>query len=384
MDFDPKALGRLGITEEQVALMNVAEDFCRDQTSISAVRELLAAGVGLDVPSTEAISDLGWFGIAIPEAYGGAGLSLAEAVPVAEQIGRRLMMVPFISSTVAAQAILAGGTEAQKRHYLPKIAKEGGATLALSEANGSFDLADIAATASLGEKGYRLSGTKRLVENLGAGDVLVLSASVDGEVRLFVFETHLIPSAAVRRETLIDETKRSYTLTLDGLILPHTALMDVAKASAALQRIDLAANLLASAEQVGAAQSCIDYTVEYLKTRKQFGKFIGSYQALKHTIVDAYIGYEKARSLLYAAAHNFEDQGKGEIATRMAAVGAGRALSFAADRAIQFHGGFGFTYACDAQLYRRRAIFHDSLFGNTRWHKKKLTSLLFHAAMRTT
>jgi len=114
---------------------------------------------------------------------------------------------------------------------------------------------------------------------------------------------------------------------------------------------------LGSAEQIGGAQACIDYTVEYLNTRKQFGKLIGSYQALKHTIVDAYVSYEKARSLVYAAAHSFEDQGKGEVATRMATVAAGRTLS---------------------QLYRRRAIFHDSLFGNTRWHKKRLSELLFN------
>ena len=378
MDFDAQNLGRLGISAEQVEFMDMAERFCRDTGDISAVREMIAVGEGLDVSAVDAMTAMGWFGIAIPEDYGGVGLTLAEAVPVAEQIGRRLMMVPFIPVTVAAQAILAGGTEAQKRHYLPKIVETGGAALALSEVNGAFDLADIATTATPEEQGYRLSGTKILVENLDTADVVVLSAVVDGVVRLFVFETSLIPETAMRRETLIDETKRSFALTLDDIILPETAIMDEVKTAATLQRIDLVSNLLASAEQLGAAQSCIDYTLDYLKTRKQFGKPIGSYQALKHTMVDAYVSYEKARSLLYAAAHNFEDQGKSEIATRMAAVGAGRALSFAADRAIQFHGGFGFTYECDAQLYRRRAIFHDSLFGNIRWHKKKLARLLFN------
>ena len=378
MTFDPHALGRLGISEEQVDLMDVAERYCRDHADVAAVRILMETGVDLDASAYAELANMGWFGITIPKKYGGAGLSLAESVPVAEQIGRRLMMVPFTSITVAAQAILEGGTEAQKNYYLPKIAEAGGAALGLSEENGAFDLADISATATLAEQGYTLSGTKILVENLSTSDILVLSAWVDGVVRLFVFEANLIPEAARRREILIDETKRSYTITLDGIILPETSIMDDAKTAETLQRIDLAANLLGSAEQVGAAQSCIDYTVDYLNTRKQFGKPIGSYQALKHTIVDAYVGYEKARSLLYAAAHNFEDQGQGEIATRMAAVGAGRALSFAADRAIQFHGGFGFTYECDAHLYRRRAIFHDSLFGNTRWHKEKLARLLFN------
>ena len=378
MGVDVKAMGRLGITEEQVTFMDIAERFCRDNSSIAAVRERMAGEADVDSQALNSLSEMGWFGIALPEEYGGVGLSLAEAGPVAEQNGRRLMMVPFIPTTVAAQAIAAGGTEAQKRNYLPKIAKQGGATLALSEANGSFALANIDAAAQETKAGFILSGQKILVEGLADSQILILTAKLKGQVSLFICETQNIPASARRREILIDETKRSYTLQLDGVTLPRTALMDSSKAKAALQRIDLAANLLASAEQIGAAKSCIDYTVEYLGTRKQFGKYIGSYQALKHTTVDAYVGYEKARSLLYAAAHNFEDQGKGEIATRMAAVAAGRALSFAADRAIQFHGGFGFTYDCDAHLYRRRAIFHDSLFGNARWHKKKLASLLFN------
>ena len=208
--------------------------------------------------------------------------------------------------------------------------------------------------------------------------LIILSAKLDGKLCLFAVSAEVMTKAETRREILIDETKRSYELTLDGLAVPKSALMELDKADAALKRIDLAANLLGSAELIGGAKSCIDYTVEYLNTRKQFGKLIGSYQALKHTVVDAYVSYEKARSLVYAAAHSFEEQGKGEVATRMAAVGAGRALSFAADRAIQFHGGFGFTYDCDAQLYRRRAIFQDSLYGNTRWHKKQLAGLLFN------
>ena len=378
MTFDPQALGRLGITEEQVELMDVAENFCRDQTSIAAVREMMASGAALDISANKNLAEMGWFGITIPEEFGGIGLSLAEAVPVAEQIGKRLMMVPFIPTTVAAQAILTGGTRTQMESYLPKIVETGAATLALSEANGSFDLNDIESTAVLGPNGYRLSGRKILAENLDSSEILVLSAKVQNAVRLFVLDINLIPKTAMRREILIDETKRAFTVNLEGVTVPESAIMDAAKTAVTLQRIDLASNLLASAEQVGGAQSCIDYTVDYLKTRKQFGKLIGSYQALKHTIVDAYVSYEKARSLLYAAAHSFEEQGKGEVATRMAAVGAGRALSFAADRAIQFHGGFGFTYDCDAQLYRRRAIFHDSLFGNTRWHKKKLAALLFN------
>ena len=378
MTFDPQALGRLGITEEQVELMDVAEKFCRETSDIADVRGLIENETGFDSKVWEKIAALGWLGIAIPESYGGSGLSLAEVVPIAEQMGRRMMALPFVPTTLAAQALLSAGTEAQKETYLPKIAEGMIATLALSELNGSFDFTDIETTAVRNDVGFTMTGKKILVQNLDAASLFIISAKLEGELCLFAIDSELISQNTMRSEIIIDETKRSYELTLDRMTFPRTALMETGKTVAALHRIDLTANLLGSAELVGGAQSCIDYTVDYLKTRKQFGKLIGSYQALKHTIVDAYVSYEKARSLLYAAAHSFEEQGKGEVATRMAAVGAGRALSFAADRAIQFHGGFGFTYDCDAQLYRRRAIFQDSLFGNTRWHKQKLSALLFN------
>jgi alkylation response protein AidB-like acyl-CoA dehydrogenase len=379
MTFDPQALGRLGITEEQVELMDVAETFCRDTSDIASVREHIESDAGFDTAVWQKMAALGWLGIAIPENYGGVGLSLAEVVPVAEQMGRRMMALPFVPTILAAQALQSAGTESQKEKYLPQIADGLIATLALSELNGSFDFAEIETTATRASGGYALTGHKVLVQNLDDANLLILSAMLDGKLCLFAAEADQLTHAETRREIVIDETRRSYELKLDGVILPDSALMEIEKTSAALTRIHLAGNLLGSAEQVGGAQSCLDYTVDYLKTRKQFGKLIGSYQALKHTIVDAYVSYEKARSLLYAAAHSFEEQGKGEVATRMAAVGSGRALSFAADRAIQFHGGFGFTYDCDAQLYRRRAIFNDSLFGNTRWHKKELARLLFGA-----
>ncbi len=378
MSFNPQALGRLGITEEQVELMDVAENFCRDKSDIATVRAQLEGVRGFRQDDWTAIADLGWLGIAIPEDFGGVGLTLAEVVPVVEQMGRRMMSLPFLSTTLVAQALLTGGTESQKAVYLPKIASGMVATLALSELNGAYDLNDITATAEKTSDGFKLSGQKILVQNLDAAELVLLSAKLDGKTSLFVFDANLIAASARRREKLIDETKRSYEVSLAGIVLPATCLMDADKTIVTLAHIDLCGNLLGSAELVGATQTCLDYTLEYLRTRKQFGKLIGAYQALKHPIVDAYIGYEKARSLLYAAAHSFDEQGKREVATRMAKVAAGRALSFAADRSIQFHGGFGFTYDCDAQLYRRRAIFHDSQYGDTRWQKKQLARLLFN------
>ena len=370
-------LGRLGFGEDQATLLDVATSFCANRSPMAKVRRLIEDETGHDPDVWREIVDLGWLGIAIPEEHGGAGLGLAEVVPVMEQMGRYMLAGPFYPTTLAAQAVLAGGTADQKRILLPRLAGGTIATLALCEANDDWDLGNVASTATRMSNGVlRLSGSKRLVCDADAATHIIASVIFEGRPALVAFERSALAPAALRRETVIDETKRSYSLTLDGLEVPAEGLLDPERAATALQHIHLTANLLASAEMCGGTQSVIDYTLDYLRTRVQFGKLIGSYQALKHPIVDAYVGYEQARSHLYGAAHCFNEQGVGEIATRMAKAQADAAMSFAADRAIQFHGGFGFTYDCDAQLYRRRAIWHASQYGDAGYHKAKLADLL--------
>jgi len=368
--------GQIGFTEAQIDMLTVAESFCREKSPIEKVRALMEDKDGYDKKVWKEIGALGWLAIAIPEDFGGVGLSLTEVVPVTEQLGRYMLNTPFLSTSLAAQAILAGGTQAQMKDILPEISSGSAATLALSEENGDWDLTNIDAAARASEGGYTLSGVKTFVMDLEAARWVVCSVMIKGKPALVIIHKDKIPATAIRRETLIDETKRGYELTLDGITIDDAALMEADKMAAAFEQIHLAANLLGAAELTGGCQSCIDYTVEYLNTRKQFGKFIGSFQALKHPTVDAFIEYQKSRSLLYAAAFSFGTQGEGEIATRMAKAQADQAMSFAADRSIQFHGGFGFTYDCDAQLYRRRAIFHASQYGDARYHKKKLADLL--------
>lgn len=370
------SLGGIGVSEEQMDLRNVAVSFCREKSPIDRVRTFLEDDLGHDPDVWNEMGELGWLGIAVPEEYGGIGLSLAEVTPVAEQMGRNLMGGPFISTTLAAQAVLSGGTGAQKEAYLPAIAQGQAASIALTEPNADFDLSNIAATANMKGDTLTLSGTKILVTNAAIAEIFIASVKLDGKPVLIIIPSGLIPKDHIRRETVVDETRRSFEISLDGISVPASNLMDPAKAITAFEHIELAANLLLSAEMCGGAQACIDYTVEYLNTRTQFGKKIGAYQALKHSIVDAFVHFEKARSHLYSAAWVFGEQGRGEIAVRMAKAQADKAFSFAADRAIQFHGGFGFTYDCDAQLYRRRAMWCASQFGDARWHKKKLAKLL--------
>ena len=323
------------------------------------------------------IAELGWLGIAIPEEYGGVGLSLGEVVPVVEQMGRNLMSTPFLSTTLAAQAINFGGTTEQKNALLPALASGEIATLALLEDSGNWNLRNVKSTASRDNGTFKLRGEKRLVCDAGCAKWIIVSVLVDGAPSLAIIARDDLPDGALRRETIIDETKRSYSLSLEGVSVEENLMICGDAAARTLDHIHLVGSLLCAAEACGGAASVIDYTVDYLKTRKQFGKLIGSYQAVKHPVVDAFVQYEKARSHLYAAANCFGEQGVGEIATRMARATSDTALSFAADRSIQFHGGFGFTYDCDAHLYRRRAAWHAALSGDAIYHRKKLSAMLF-------
>jgi alkylation response protein AidB-like acyl-CoA dehydrogenase len=293
-------------------------------------------------------------------------------------MGRRLMAGPFVSTTLAAQALIAGGTEDQKLEALPRIAAGEAATLALAELDTDWEPDAIGCTATRRpDRRLALSGRKILVTDAAEARRILVSVRLDGAPALVLLTPEDLPSGALRRETVIDETRRSFALALDGIVLDADRLLDPDRAGATLEHLHLAANLLAAADMVGGTQACIDYTLDYLRTRTQFGKVIGAYQALKHPMVDAYTRYEQARSHLYSAAHCFNEQGTGEIAVRMAKAAADVAYSFAADRSIQFHGGFGFTWDCDAQLYRRRAIWHAAQFGDAAFHRKKLARLLF-------
>jgi len=219
-------LGGLGYSEEQIELMDVATSFCRDKSPIDKVRRLIEDEHGYDATIWQEIADLGWLGIAVPEAHGGVGLSMAEVAPIAEQMGRRLLATPFATSTIAAQALLAAGDEAQCAEWLPRIVAGEVATLALTEPHGDWNLGHVEATARQQGDGYMLSGTKQFVVYAQHAALVIASVTVDGAVRLALIERSAIPDAGLRREIIIDETKRSYELTLDGIVIPASAMLD--------------------------------------------------------------------------------------------------------------------------------------------------------------
>ena len=363
------------LREEQAMLLDVAREFCRDKSPNAAVRAQLETASGFDPSIWDEMVALGWAGIAIPEACGGSGLGVATVVPVVEAMGRAMLGTPLISTTLAAQLLLRAGNTEQTARLLPAIASGTPATLALLE-NG--DWGDDRVATVLGDDRV-LRGGKKFVTDATVARLFVVSVNYQGEAALAVVRAEQLGEAAVRPSTLIDQTKRSATVDFTGVTVDENNLLTGAAVSVALRDIRLLGALLSAAEATGSAAACLDTVVEYLKTRKQFGKLIGSYQALKHPAVEILMSVDSARSFIYHAATLVADgvlDQDAEIACRMAKAQATTTVLYAGDRAVQFHGGMGFTYECDAQLYIRRAQWSQQQFGDAQHHRKRLAALL--------
>ncbi|MEM0954231.1 MAG: acyl-CoA dehydrogenase family protein [Pseudomonadota bacterium] len=365
----------LEFTAEQSMILESAREFCRDQSPITQVRALLDSTSGFNRDVWQAMADLGWLGLAIPEKFGGAGMSIGSVVPLAESMGRAMLATPFFSTTLAAQALLRAGTVAQQEAWLPKLATGTIATVALAD-GGDWGVEDSQCLAQRAGDSLLLTGTKAYVPDVESATLILVQCQLDGQPALVLLENQGLRLDA---NTLLDQTKRAASLTLDAFQVADNALMDPGRTSAALRDIRLLGALLVAAESTGSTAACLDTVVDYLKTRKQFGQLIGSYQALKHPTVEMLNAMDAARSLIYHAG-TVVDEGPldrdAEIACRMAKAQASEALAFAGDRAVQFHGGMGFTYECDAQLYIRRAQHSQQLFGDPWHHRKRLGSLL--------
>ena len=369
---------QIAFSEEQAMLLETAADFCRGQSPIDKVRANLDSANGFDHSLWRQIADLGWLAIAVPEQYGGLGLGLAGVVPVVENMGRYLLSSPYVATTLAIHAIATSGSSAQKQAWLPRLAEGVPGSVAIVEEDGNWRLDEIAAQGRAAGSRIALSGEKRYVLDAQLADVLVVSVSINGTPRLVLIEREQLGGDALRRETVIDETRRSFALNLDGIAVPDTNLLPLAR----LKDIELAALLLIAAEISGGLTGVLHLIVEYLTTRKQFGRLIGGFQALKHPSVQVLLDAEAAKSHLYHAATLLaQDDAEGfECAVRTAKAHGSAAFAYAGDRAVQFHGAFGFTYECDAQLFLRRALWCQYQFGDERHQRQLLAPLLLDRA----
>ena len=374
LDTDKKPT--IHFSEEQEQLLDIATNFARDKFPMDRTRARIAADQDFDAAVWAEMASLGWLGVAVPEEFGGSGLGLAEVVSIVEPLARNLAGTPFVSTTLVAQALLKAGTPAQKSKWLPKICEGAIGALALVEPHGDWNLSHLTAKANESGDKLTLSGTKTFVTDAVSADLAIVSVSLNGAPALVLLDKAALAKAEIAREVVIDETRRSYRVKLDGVSVPKGNLLDPAQTVAALRHLDEAACLLLAAELCGGASGVIEVTVEYLKTRKQFDRYIGSYQALKHPTVDALLALEASRSHLYHAAGVFGAGDDAAVAVRMAKALASDALAFASDRAIQFHGGFGFTYDCDAQLYRRRGIWCEAQHGDAAYQRRQLADML--------
>lgn len=369
----------MSFSDEQSMLLDTASEFCKEASPIAQVRDLLISDTGYEAAVWQQIVDLGWTGVAVPEEFGGSELGLAAVVPLAESMGKHLLGTPFLATQLATQILLAGGSDEQKAQWLPQIAAGSAASVALAEEDGNWDLTAVSATCD----GGTLSGTKALALDVTSASLLACSVSQQtqgqAEVAIALVPVASIPAGQITRDVVLDETRRSYTVVLDGVSVSPDQLITGHAALAALAATERAAWLLHSADACGGTSATIDLVVEYLTTRTQFGHKIGSYQSLKHPTVDMLMELERARSHLYHAASLLAEgaaDNDADVALRMAKACSSEAYSFAADRAIQFHGGFGFTYECDAQLYLRRALWLNYQFGDAPHHRAMLQGLL--------
>lgn len=356
-------------------LLDVAREFCRDRSPVAAARELLETEAGFDADLWKEMVGLGWTGIGLPESCGGSALGAAALVPVMEAMGRSMVPSPLLSTSVAAQLLLRAAGADCGEAWLAEIAAGSAASVAWLE-NG--DWGDESVTVEL-DDGLVLQGSKKFVTDAAAAALLVVPVQHRGELALAVVRTSLLGDTALRANTLIDLTKRSADVDFTGVRLDPGDVIAGPAVAAALRDARLIGALLVAAEATGSTAACLDTVVEYLKTRKQFGRLIGSYQALKHPAVDILLEMDSARSFIYHAATLVGEDSvdrDAEIACRMAKVQASQVLTYAGDRAVQFHGGMGFTWECDAQLYIRRAQWSRQQFADPLHHRKQLAHLL--------
>jgi alkylation response protein AidB-like acyl-CoA dehydrogenase len=326
--------------------------------------------------------DLGWTALGIPEEYGGVGTFL-DLVVVLEEAGRALLPGPFFATmALAVPALLEAGSGPQKEDVLRRIASgQARATVALTEPVGRWDAEGIALKATRSQDGWRLDGTKLFVADAAVADVTVVAARTrsSGEegVTLFLVQGRPAGMTVVPVETM-DMTRRWYQVGFDGVTLPTESVMGAPDQGwAPLRRALEWGEAALCAEMVGGAQHVLETSVEYAKTRHQFGKPIGTYQAVSHKLADMLLETESAKSATYYAAWAVDaDAPDRSLAASIAKAYVSDAYRRAAGDGIQVHGGIGFTWEHDMHLYFKRAKASEVTLGDATYHRELVAQAL--------
>jgi alkylation response protein AidB-like acyl-CoA dehydrogenase len=364
-------------TDEQQLFREATRRFLQDKSPTTEVRRLMETSEGFDPAVWEQLSrELALPGIHIPEQYGGAGFGPVELGIVMEELGRSLLCAPYFGSSVlAATAVLEAGTESWKSELLPAFAAgERRGALAVTETSGRWDSVGIATVARESDAGFALTGTKSFVVDGLSADLLIVAArtpdtSGDAGVGLYVVRPDDSGVSRTPLETM-DATRK--LARIDLLEAPALPLGEPGADWPALGRtLDLAAVALAN-ESVGGAQVMLDSSVEYSKIRMQFGRAIGSFQAIKHRCADMLVEVELAKSAAYYAAQAAAS-GDTELPALacLAKAAASDAFMSTAVSCIQIHGGIGFTWDHDTHLWFKRAKSSEVFLGTPDYHREQ-------------
>jgi pimeloyl-CoA dehydrogenase small subunit len=371
-------------SDEQNLLKDSVARFVHNDYSFAARQKIVRAEPGFSTAHWRTFAELGWLGVPFAEADGGFGGGPIETMLLMEQFGRGLVVEPYVPTVcLVGGAIRLAGRNAQKDKWLPGIidgSVQG--AFAFAEPQGRFNLADLTTTARPDGDGFRLDGYKCVVWNGPSADLLVVSARTSGGQRARTGVSLLLVDAKAagvrRRDYPTVDALRAAEITFDGVRLPKDALLGrLGRALPVIEQVVDEATLAVGAEAVGCMEVLYKATVEYCKTREQFGQPIGKFQVLQHRMVDMFMEYEQSKSLMYMAAMRLAE-GYGDEAKRAVSafkVQVGKSGRFVGQNAVQLHGGMGMTEELSVGHYFKRLTMIDTLFGNVDFHLKRFGAL---------
>ena len=371
-----------GLSEEQEMLQRSAREFLTQECPPTFVRTLYTEPDGFSRELHRKMAEQGWTGLLIPEAYGGLGLSMLDMALLLEEMGRAVVPGPFMfSSVLVALALMQGGSSVQKKTWLPRIASgEAIGTLAFLEEADRSDAAGITLKAKKTRDGYLLSGTKMFVPFAAVADVLLTAVrtSSRGEegISLLLLE-RTMPGVSIQPLDIFDQTRRVYEVELKNVTVTKSALVGGEGGGwKILARLLDAAAIALAADSLGGSQKSLEMAVDYTKVRTQFNRPIASFQALKHLAADMASEIEPARALVWYAAHAFDTHlREASRAASLAKARLSEVYSRTTNRAVQMHGGIGFTWEHDLHFWFKRAKWNEFAFGDATFHRERLAQL---------
>ncbi|MEN5144839.1 acyl-CoA dehydrogenase family protein [Brevundimonas diminuta] len=372
------------LSEEQLAIAESARAFLDEHGSSARLRAAIESPEGWDAGQWRAMAhEMGWLGVAAPERFGGSDLGLVELAILHEEVGRTLT-APLLFPTLglALPALMSAGCEARQAEYLPRLIDgDIRAAVCLTGASGAPVPADVAIRLEADEKGWRLDGAAEFVLMGHAANLLVVVARTEGSkgwdgLSLLTMAADT-PGIIVERLTSLDLTRPFSRVRFDQVRVSDDALLGApGQAADAVRRMLAIGAVMLAAEQLGGAERSLEITTDYAKQRVQFGRVIGSFQAIKHKLADMMLAVESARSALSYAVRLLDTPDAMEEAAATASAACSEAFLQCAGDAIQIHGGIGFTWEHDAHLYFKRARASAALFGGPAHHYETIARLI--------